>query len=46
LADNTLAREILGWKPTVTLEDGLLRTIQWVGQRMGNYRRAQSGYVI
>ncbi|MFC2039458.1 NAD-dependent epimerase/dehydratase family protein [Chloroflexota bacterium] len=27
--DNTLAREIVGWKPEITLEDGLKRTIEW-----------------
>lgn len=28
-ADNTLARELLGFTPTVTLEEGLRRTWQW-----------------
>lgn len=27
--DNTKARELLGWKPTVSLEEGLNRTIEW-----------------
>jgi len=27
--DITLARELLGWEPTVALEDGLARTIEW-----------------
>jgi dTDP-glucose 4,6-dehydratase len=27
--DITLARELLGWEPTVALEDGLGRTIEW-----------------
>ncbi|OGV74898.1 MAG: NAD-dependent dehydratase [Lentisphaerae bacterium RIFOXYB12_FULL_65_16] len=29
LADNTLARTLLGWTPQVSLEDGLQRTIAW-----------------
>jgi dTDP-glucose 4,6-dehydratase len=29
LADNTLARTLLGWTPRVSLEDGLRRTIAW-----------------
>jgi len=29
LADNTKAREILGWKPEISLEDGLKKTIDW-----------------
>jgi UDP-glucose 4-epimerase len=29
LADITRAREVLGWKPEVSLEDGLLRLVTW-----------------
>jgi len=28
--DTTLARELLGWEPVVSVEDGLARTLQWV----------------
>ncbi len=28
-ADNTRAREILGWEPKVTLEEGLRKTVDW-----------------
>ena len=30
--DNTKARRILGWKPIVNLEEGLIRTINWYRQ--------------
>lgn len=32
--DITRAREVLGWEPTVTLQDGLRRTIRWFGDRL------------
>ena len=38
LADNRLARELLGWEPRVGLEDGLKRTIEWMRQNSGRYR--------
>ncbi|MBU0768891.1 MAG: GDP-mannose 4,6-dehydratase, partial [Proteobacteria bacterium] len=38
LADNRLAREVLGWKPRVGLEDGLKRTIEWLKQSSKRYR--------
>jgi dTDP-glucose 4,6-dehydratase len=31
LADNTRAREVLGWAPTVSLREGLRRTLEWIG---------------
>lgn len=31
VADNTRAREVLGWEPTVSLRDGLRRTLEWIG---------------
>ncbi|GEM_PF-5314660 len=30
--DNNWARTILGWKPNVTLDDGILRTLEWIRQ--------------
>jgi NAD dependent epimerase/dehydratase len=30
VADNTRAREVLGWEPTVSLRDGLRRTLGWI----------------
>ncbi len=29
LADNSLARELSGWQPAVSLDDGLLETLRW-----------------
>ncbi len=36
--DATLARELLGWTPRVSLEEGLARTIEWMRENMGRYR--------
>lgn len=38
LADNSLARELLDWKPEVTLEDGLRLTIDWMRAHLDRYR--------
>lgn len=38
LADNSLARTLLGWEPTVSLEDGLVRTLEWMRQHLERYR--------
>lgn len=38
IADNTLARTLLGWSPAVSLEEGLKRTIAWVSQHKERYR--------
>ena len=38
LCDNTRAREWAGWKPEVSLEDGLKRTAQWVEQNLASLR--------
>ena len=34
LADNTLARTILGWQPATSLEEGLKLTIAWLRRRI------------
>lgn len=34
LSDPSLARELLGWAPTVSLEDGLKRTAEWLEGRV------------
>lgn len=38
LADATKAREMLGWEPRVSLEEGLERTIEWLSAHQGRYR--------
>lgn len=38
LADNTLARTLLGWQPRVSLEEGLRRTIDWLAENRDLYR--------
>ena len=40
LADNRLAEQLLGWRPHVSLEDGLVATIDWVSRNIGHYRPA------
>ena len=38
LCDNSLAREVLGWEPSVSLEDGLQRTLEWLKSNPETYR--------
>jgi len=38
-ADLTLMRSVLGWEPTVRLEDGLANTYAWIKEQLE--RRAQ-----
>ena len=33
-----LARTLLGWRPAVSLEDGLARTAEWMRSRLGDFR--------
>ena len=37
-ADNRLAREVLGWQPRHTLEEGLRKTIEWMEGHLERYR--------
>jgi len=37
VADNTLAKTVLGWEPTVHLEEGLKRTIDWIRRHAERY---------
>lgn len=38
ICDNTLAKEVLGWSPTVTLEEGLALTISWMRDNLDRYK--------
>jgi nucleoside-diphosphate-sugar epimerase len=38
LSDNSLARWVLGWTPSVSLDEGLSRTIAWIRQNLDHYR--------
>jgi NAD dependent epimerase/dehydratase len=44
LSDPALARRRLGWAPTVTLREGLERTIEWIARNADRYRANE--YVI
>ena len=33
-SDNTLLREVLGWEPEVSLEDGLAKTYAWIEEQV------------
>lgn len=33
-SDNSLCREVLGWEPAVSLEDGIALTYQWIEQQV------------
>ena len=44
LSDPSLANEVLGWAPTVSLEEGLAATAEWLRPRVdpetaGRYHR-------
>ena len=44
LASNQLAESVLKWKPAITLEQGLERTIVWFRDNIGKYR--SDAYVL
>jgi len=41
IADNTQARTILKWQPKVTLDEGLLRTTDWIRNNLQQYRTSE-----
>jgi dTDP-glucose 4,6-dehydratase len=38
VCDSRLAADILGWRPEITLDEGLSRTITWVKEHQGRYK--------
>ena len=38
LADNRLAKELIGWEHKIRFEDGLRTTIEWMKSNLGRYR--------
>jgi len=47
-SDNSRLREVLGWEPQITLEDGLERTYRWIDSQLGKGDRvlAPSGQTV
>jgi len=41
IADNSQARTLLKWQPKVTLDDGLLRTTDWMRNNLQQYRTSE-----
>ena len=38
-SDNTLIKEVLGWAPSIKLEDGMKRTFDWIESEMAKGNR-------
>ncbi len=38
ISDNSRAREVLGWTPQISLDEGLKRTIHWISENLAQYR--------
>jgi len=39
--DNTRAKELLGWRPTVSLDEGLAMTIAWIREHLDQFKPDQ-----
>lgn len=38
IASNSLAQKLTGWKPRISLEDGIFRTLEWIRRNNSLYR--------
>lgn len=38
VADNTKAKRLIGWEPTVSLKDGLRNTVEWIRGNKGQFK--------
>jgi len=38
ISNNLIAKEICGWKPSYTLEEGLAQTVEWIKKNINKYR--------
>lgn len=38
ISDNSRAREVLGWEPRISLDEGLKRTIHWISENLERYQ--------
>jgi len=38
LADNSKAKELLQWEPTISMEEGLRKTIEWISEHINIYK--------
>jgi NAD dependent epimerase/dehydratase len=46
LSDNSQAKSLMGWSPKVSFKTGLAETLTWFKSNLGEYKRAQSRYVV
>ena len=44
ISDNRKAKLELGWQPTVGMEEGLQRTIRWIGEHLDLYQPEEYGF--
>ena len=44
-SDNTRLREVLGWEPAISLEDGIARTYRWIEARVRESKRTEADRV-